>query len=151
VLQNEQGPIPKTQLDRSGWLKHIKNIIDGALLIVKSVENKTNVLVHCSDGWDRTSQLCSLAEICLDPYFRTIDGFMVLVEKEWCSFGYKFGSSYGVDSNLLIGVDIYLDLQVTHRGKAENRQVAGIFLYQMWARCFRLVLKVSGSRFAFDC
>jgi hypothetical protein len=93
-LQTEQGPIPKSQLDRSGWLKHIRNIIDGALLIVKSVENRTNVLVHCSDGWDRTSQLCSLSEICLDPYFRTIDGFMVLVEKEWCSFGYHYFSNH---------------------------------------------------------
>lgn len=39
-------------------------------------ENRS-VLVHCSDGWDRTSQICSLSEILLDPYYRTIDGFRV--------------------------------------------------------------------------
>ena len=34
-------------------------------------------LVHCSDGWDRTSQLTSLALLLLDPYYRTYPGFMV--------------------------------------------------------------------------
>lgn len=38
---------------------------------------KRSVLVHCSDGWDRTAQTCSLAEIILDPYYRTIHGFQV--------------------------------------------------------------------------
>ncbi|KAJ3357976.1 hypothetical protein HDU83_000033 [Entophlyctis luteolus] len=49
-----------------------------------------------SDGWDRTAQLCSLAELCLDPYYRTIEGFAVLVEKEWMSFGFKFRDRLGL-------------------------------------------------------
>jgi hypothetical protein len=52
-------------------------------------------LHSCSDGWDRTAQLSSLAQICLDPYYRTIDGLMVLLEKEWCSFGHKFKDRCG--------------------------------------------------------
>ena len=31
------------------------------------------VLVHCSDGWDRTPQVIALAELMLDPYYRTIE------------------------------------------------------------------------------
>lgn len=73
------------------WLKHIKCILAGAVRIVDKVENhKTSVLVHCSDGWDRTAQLTALPMLMLDPYYRTIKGFEVLVEKEWLSFGHKF-------------------------------------------------------------
>ena len=30
------------------------------------------ILVHCSDGWDRTSHVVALAQLMLDPYYRTI-------------------------------------------------------------------------------
>lgn len=36
-----------------------------------------SVLVHCSDGWDRTAQVCALGALLMDPYYRTIKGFMV--------------------------------------------------------------------------
>lgn len=39
---------------------------------------------------DRTAQICGVTQILLDPYFRTIEGFATLVEKEWCAFGHKF-------------------------------------------------------------
>ena len=68
-----------------------QQILAGAVKIADKVENnKTSVLVHCSDGWDRTAQLTTLSMIMLDPYYRTIVGFEVLVEKEWLSFGHKF-------------------------------------------------------------
>jgi myotubularin-related protein 3/4 len=53
------------------------------------------VLVHCSDGWDRTPQITTLAEIMLDPYYRTIEGFQILVQREWIAFGHKFGDRCG--------------------------------------------------------
>lgn len=78
------------------WLKHIKCILAGAVRIVDKVENhKTSVLVHCSDGWDRTAQLTALSMLMLDPYYRTIKGFEVLIEKEWLSFGHKFQQRIG--------------------------------------------------------
>ncbi|KAJ5122087.1 hypothetical protein N7476_005559 [Penicillium atrosanguineum] len=78
-------------LARSGWLKHIGGILDGAGLITRQVGlQHSHVLIHCSDGWDRTSQLSALSQLCLDPYFRTVEGFMVLVEKDWLSFGHMF-------------------------------------------------------------
>uniref|UniRef100_A0A8C3R9Z7 Phosphatidylinositol-3,5-bisphosphate 3-phosphatase MTMR2 n=1 Tax=Cyanoderma ruficeps TaxID=181631 RepID=A0A8C3R9Z7_9PASS len=80
-----------SNLESTHWLEHIKLILAGALRIADKVESgKTSVVVHCSDGWDRTAQLTSLALLMLDGYYRTIRGFEVLVEKEWLSFGHRF-------------------------------------------------------------
>ena len=54
-----------------------------------------SVVVHCSDGWDRTSQTCAVAQLLLDPYYRTIQGFQALVEKDWLHFGHKFSDRCG--------------------------------------------------------
>lgn len=78
-------------LEGSHHLKHIKSILDTSLFIAKAVfEEKANVLVHCSDGWDRTAQTCSLAGMMLDPFYRTFRGLQILIEKEWLGFGHKF-------------------------------------------------------------
>ena len=53
------------------------------------------MLIHCSDGWDRTAQLASIAQMLLDPYYRTIDGFFQLVSKEWIYFGHMFEERVG--------------------------------------------------------
>lgn len=54
------------------------------------------MLIHCSDGWDRTAQLSSLSQIIVDPYYRTIFGLIVLIEKEWISYGHQFASRCGL-------------------------------------------------------
>uniref|UniRef100_A0A8P4G7G8 Phosphatidylinositol-3,5-bisphosphate 3-phosphatase MTMR2 n=1 Tax=Dicentrarchus labrax TaxID=13489 RepID=A0A8P4G7G8_DICLA len=80
-----------SNLESTHWLEHIKLILAAALRIADKVESgKTSVVVHCSDGWDRTGQLTSLAMLMLDGYYRTIRGFEVLLEKEWLSFGHRF-------------------------------------------------------------
>jgi hypothetical protein len=89
-------PLDYAGLKRSGWLKHISALLEGTLIIARNVHiNSSHVLIHCSDGWDRTSQLSALAQICLDPYYRTLDGLAVLVEKDWCSFGHRFWDRCG--------------------------------------------------------
>lgn len=85
------GLVDREALRRSNWLRHISAILEGTLLIVRNVHiNSSHVLIHCSDGWDRTSQMSALAQLCLDPYYRTIRGFQILIEKDWLSFGHKF-------------------------------------------------------------
>lgn len=49
-------------------------MLKAATLVCSAVEREGRpVLVHCSDGWDRTPQIVALAKILLDPYYRTIE------------------------------------------------------------------------------
>lgn len=40
-------------------------IMKGAAFVVDEIQRGVAVLVHCSDGWDRTSQLTALAQASL--------------------------------------------------------------------------------------
>ncbi|KAF7280256.1 hypothetical protein GWI33_006252 [Rhynchophorus ferrugineus] len=82
-------------LESSGWLRHIKSILDTSLFIAEALEEGVNVVVHCSDGWDRTAQVCSLSSLILDPYYRTISGYQALIEKDWLAYGHKFSERCG--------------------------------------------------------
>jgi len=78
-------------LDSTSWMTHLRTILKGTNDIIRIVKHEQcSVLVHCSDGWDRTSQICALVEMCLDSYYRTIEGFFVLIEKDWLAFGHQF-------------------------------------------------------------
>ncbi|KAH3760213.1 myotubularin-related protein 1/2 [Pelomyxa schiedti] len=88
------------QLSSTAWLDYIRLVLSGTRRIVSLVhEDNASVYVHCSDSWDRTSQLCALAEICMDPYYRTFEGFVVLIEKEWLKIGHKFNDRLREQSN----------------------------------------------------
>ncbi|XP_036017906.1 myotubularin-related protein 1 isoform X6 [Mus musculus] len=85
-----------SNVDGTHWLEYIRVLLAGAVRIADKIESgKTSVVIHCSDGWDRTSQLTSLAMLMLDSYYRTIKGFEALIEKEWISFGHRFALRVG--------------------------------------------------------
>ena len=84
-----------TNLEQTGWFQFIYLMLKNANEISKTLQNNHSVLIHCSDGWDRTAQLSSLSQLLLDPFYRTINGFAVLVEKDWLSFGHQFGLRNG--------------------------------------------------------
>jgi len=70
------------KLGHTGWLSHISLLIRCASQIAHSLEvEKVSVVLHCSDGWDRTSQLSALAMLMLDSEYRTLKGFQLLLEK----------------------------------------------------------------------
>ena len=85
----QENLIPQ-QLQATEWYQHLTSIFQGANDIAKKLCKGVSALIHCSDGWDRTTQLISLVQILLDPYYRTLHGFIILIEKEWLSFGHKF-------------------------------------------------------------
>ncbi|KAM9847085.1 phosphatidylinositol-3,5-bisphosphate 3-phosphatase MTMR4 [Aulostomus maculatus] len=87
-------------LESTRWLQHLSVMLKAATLVCSAVEREGRpVLVHCSDGWDRTPQIVALAKILLDPYYRTLEGFQVLVETEWLDYGHKFGDRCGHQEN----------------------------------------------------
>jgi myotubularin-related protein 3/4 len=78
------------------WLQHMSGLLAASVVVCHAIEkNGRPVLVHCSDGWDRTPQIVATAQLCLDPFYRTVDGFRILVEREWLSFGHKFADRLG--------------------------------------------------------
>lgn len=118
--------LDRQALRKSGWLRHISAILDGTVLIVRNVHvNSSHVLIHCSDGWDRTAQMSSLAQLCLDPYYRTVRGFQVLIEKDWLSFGHKFLDRCG---HLSSDKFFLTPAEVSGGGGADAAQAAQAFL-----------------------
>jgi hypothetical protein len=84
-------------LEATHWFEYLVSILNGATRIAQLIVKKHSVLIHCSDGWDRTPQVCSLAQILLDKEYRTTKGFCILIEKEWLHFGHKFAERGGIN------------------------------------------------------
>ncbi|KAL4109504.1 hypothetical protein PRIC1_001204 [Phytophthora ramorum] len=82
------------QLRNTFWFLHLSNILSTSQEICRCLCQSDSVMIHCSDGWDRTPQLTGMVQLLLDPYYRTVRGFVSLVEKEWCSFGHMFRNRY---------------------------------------------------------
>jgi myotubularin-related protein 1/2 len=85
----------RAELAKSKWLAHVRNLVAKSCCVAKDLRQGKSVLVHCSDGWDRTAQICALVQVMADPFFRTIRGLCVLIEKDWCYFGHKFHKRIG--------------------------------------------------------
>ncbi|KAH3758927.1 Myotubularin-like phosphatase domain [Pelomyxa schiedti] len=91
------------ELARTKWLEHVSRMLNGASLVAHLLSNGTNVHIHGSEGSDRTALVASLAQILVDPYYRTIQGFEVLIEKDWVSFGHRFQERTGFGQMVGIG------------------------------------------------
>ena len=76
--------------DEKKWLKQISLLIQYSKIISDLLYKGKQILIHCNEGYDYTSILSSVVQIILEPYYRTLRGFAVLIEKEWISFGFPF-------------------------------------------------------------
>merc|ERR1719509_752855 len=82
-------------IEQSSWLKHVKTVLEVSVFIAELTVGGFSSVVHCSDGWDRTSQTSALAQLLIDPFYRTIQGYQALIEKDWLMFGHKFSDRCG--------------------------------------------------------
>ena len=92
-----------SSFESTNWPSFIYGIIQASTNVALSVKNGNSVLIHCSDGWDRASQVTAFSQLLIDPYFRTIRGYMTLIEKDFLSFGHQFRYRNGYYSKEEVG------------------------------------------------
>lgn len=120
-----------TSLAKTSWLEYCRQLLLAGLTIARLLDDddKRLVVLHCSDGWDRTTQVATMAQLLLDPFYRTVEGLAVLVEKDWVSFGHQFEERMLTPPN--------------HR----HEQQSPIFL--QWLFCVAIVVQAAPRRFEY--
>lgn len=83
---NKEGKNYHSAIGKSGWLNLLGDILHTANRVKKSLHKGYSVLLHCSDGWDRTSQVSALVQLLMTNHYRTLLGFCQLFEKEFVRY-----------------------------------------------------------------
>ena len=114
-------------LHKCGWLEHIRGVMGTAARVKDLIHvERSSVLVHCSDGWDRTAQISILVQLLLDPHYRTLDGLAALLQKDLLAFGHKCAERLGHAAGAAVIKDQHIGVEgrVAH-GVTSSRTVSG--------------------------
>jgi len=76
--------------DQTPVLEQMSTLLTGALLVAQQVQEGHIVLACGTSGRGQLSTLCALAQLFLDPFYRTIRGFCILIEKEFIYYRHRF-------------------------------------------------------------
>lgn len=77
-----------TAMEETKWFNCVSNVLELGRRTGQALVSGRKVLVECQEGRDWSSVVSALAQLYADPFYRTIAGFCVLIEKEFCNFGY---------------------------------------------------------------
>lgn len=84
---------------KSAWKSQLSQVVDIITRAIQNLSSGYTVFVQCGGKGFRTdSILVSLLQVVNDPHYRTINGFLSLIEKDWvphhlrsrCGFCYLF-------------------------------------------------------------
>ncbi|XP_025263877.1 myotubularin-related protein 10-B isoform X2 [Camponotus floridanus] len=81
-------------LENTKWLKYISYCLEKAVEVCEHLNLGISVILQGA-GRDLCCIISSLAQLLLDPHFRTITGFQSLLQKEWIAGGHPFCDRLG--------------------------------------------------------
>ncbi|MFH4974712.1 hypothetical protein AB6A40_001421 [Gnathostoma spinigerum] len=81
-------------MDETGWCALVYSCLHSARKVIHLlIDNQQSVVVTDEDGFGASTVVCCLAQICVDEYYRTVEGLNRLIDREWSAMGYPFGQN----------------------------------------------------------
>ncbi|RUS88205.1 hypothetical protein EGW08_004037 [Elysia chlorotica] len=86
-----------SSLEATHWLQHVAACLNTANHVVNQITRDSQTVVLKEEtGCDLSCVISCLAQLQLDPEFRTIAGFQSLVQREWVIMGHPFQQRLGL-------------------------------------------------------
>lgn len=78
------------ECDQTPFLEQVSTLLQSALLLAQQIKDGNILLVANASGGGQLSTVCALTQLFLDPFYRTIRGFCILIEKEFVFYRHRF-------------------------------------------------------------
>lgn len=141
-----------TLLDKTCWLLYVSLCIKTANEAASYLKAGESVALQENDGRDMCCLVSSLVQVFLDPFYRTTNGFQVLIQKEWVTLGHPFsdrmGHVYSKQSDKSPIFLLFLDcVWQTLQQYPESFEFSETFLTTVWDAVFLPIF----DTFQFNC
>lgn len=146
-----------TLFEKSNWLFYVSLCLRYACEAAGMLRKGTTCVLQDTNGRDLCCVVSSLTQIILDPWYRTIDGFQSLIQKDWVALEHPFQRRLGqvrlvIDDNspdeespvFLLFLDCVWQMLQQYPEEFEFCQT---YLTTLWDSCFLPLF----DTFQFDC
>uniref|UniRef100_A0A7N6AUR9 Myotubularin phosphatase domain-containing protein n=1 Tax=Anabas testudineus TaxID=64144 RepID=A0A7N6AUR9_ANATE len=80
-----------SSIENSRWIEHVRAFLKFSADVIFHLDgNNISVVLQEEEDRDLNCVVSSLAQLMLDPHYRSIIGFQSLVQKEWVMAGHRF-------------------------------------------------------------
>ncbi|CAI7998419.1 Myotubularin-related protein 10-A [Geodia barretti] len=84
-----------TGMESAGWLPMVRNCLRLAKTVSQNLcIDHRPVFLQEEGGRDLSCVVSSLAQLMMDPHYRSISGFQALVQKDWVAMGHPFSTRH---------------------------------------------------------